>query len=550
MKLTFTTSLLLLTAASATSTDSGGLRSRRLSLFSTESSGKKKENGSAARFLAKGDKGEDKDNEGDGTGPANSNSKANKDKDKESEDKDSEETESKDKESKSSKAERTGNVVGGAKGGKSEFLKTEAARPYSGIDTVDDLYYFGETITGDFELNDEYLTEAALVNFNATHVQDFKFALFPYMGRPNCDGEVPVREVGVTIAEGGTEVPIDFTGTFSIDTDAEMMIEAGTGYDLYLLDHTGCYVMLGPEAVTVTQTPEVQKAEETAAKAKTEKANTARAKTEKIKTATKKTYKKQKKEIDAEKITVKSKEALSSDDYELTTDKEEYETGETITVSYNIIAAPAALEVGVPTSDSRRLKKKKYNKNDDVEKEEPVIPEGFNEVEELTEDDAASKPQPEVTADKPVEEQVEKPESDQPEPETLLQPDLETLLQPDPMVSEDGEESGEQQPEDAVPEDLAIEEQEEIDPSDITQYSLGVFMKMANPQGGKLPPIYQVPLCDSDSCSAEEISSGEITFDVDSLDTIKYGKGFDLWLLDGSGDGIAGPVFFSLDIDA
>ncbi len=538
MKLTFTTSLLLLTATSATSTDSGGLRSRRLSLFSTESSGKKKENGSAARFLAKGNKGVDKDTEGDGTGPSNPNSKTNKDKDKDS----------KDKDSKSSKAERTGNILGGAKGGKLEFLKTEAARPYSGIDTLDDLYYFGETITGDFELNDEYLTEAALVNFNATHVKDFKFALFPYMGRPNCYGEVPVREVGVTIAEGGTEVPIDFTGTFSIDTNAEMMMEAGTGYDLYLLDHTGCHVMLGPEAVTITLTPEVQEAEETAARAKAKKANTARGKTERIKTANKKTYKKQKKEIDAEKITAKSKEALSSDDYELTTDKEEYETGETITVSYNIIAAPAALEVGVPISDSRRLKKK--FKNQDVEEEEPDIPEGFNEVEELTEDDAASKPLPEVTADKPVEDQVEKHESDQPEPETVLLPDPETLLQPDPMVSEDGEESGEQQPEDAVPEDLAIEEQEEIDPSDITQYSLGVYMKMAHPQGGKLPPIYQVHLCDSDSCSAEEISSGEITIDVDSLDTSKYGKGFDLWLLDGSGDGMAGPVNFSVDIDA
>mmetsp|Transcript_24574 Transcript_24574/g.37230 ORF Transcript_24574/g.37230 Transcript_24574/m.37230 type:complete len:97 (+) Transcript_24574:74-364(+) len=41
MKLTFTTSLALLTAATASSANGGGLRSRRLSLFAEDSSGKK-----------------------------------------------------------------------------------------------------------------------------------------------------------------------------------------------------------------------------------------------------------------------------------------------------------------------------------------------------------------------------------------------------------------------------------------------------------------------------------------------------------------------------
>lgn len=518
MKLTFTTSLALLTAASASSTDGGGLRSRRLSLFSTEPSGKKEKG--ATRWLAKGDKADDKDDEEDPT------------------------SDKADKDSKSSKVEKSGNVLGGAKSSKSEFLKTEKARPYSGITTSDDLYYFGETITGEFELNDDILSEDALANLNVTHIEDFKFALYPYMGRPNCDGNDPIREVTASIADGGTEDPIDFEGSFSISTDVAMMAEAGTGYDLFLLDESGCNILLGPEAITITLTPEVQEAEDAAAKAKAEKANTARGKAEKDKVSTVKTYKKKKEKIEKDKITVKSKEALSSDDYELTTDKEEYATGETIKVSYNIISAPAAPDGGVPTSESRRiLKKKKGKKDEDDEEGEPEIPEGFGEVVELTEDEAAGKPQPEVTADEPVEESAEETVPDQPEPETIIQPD--------PMVSEDEEEStGELQVEMAAPDDLALEEEEESDPSDITQYSLGVFMKMANPQGGKLPPLHEVPLCATGSCSPEDISSGEITIAVDALDTSRYGKGYDLWLLDGSGDGMAGPVFFSIDIDA
>lgn len=515
MKLTFTTSLLLLTAASASSTDGGGLRSRRLSLFSTEASGKKEKG--ATRWLAKGDK-DDEDDPSTKT----------------------------DSDSKSGKQERTGNMLGGAKSAKSEFLKVEKARPYSGITTGDDVYYFGETITGDFELNDDVLSEDALSNLNVTHMEEFKFALYPYMGRPNCEGEDPIREVTASIADGGTEDPIDFEGSFSISTDIAMMKEAGTGYDLFLLDESGCHILLGPEAITITLTPEAQKAEDEAAKAKAKEANTPLGKAEKVKATTTiaKTYKKEKKEIEPEKITVKSKEALSSDDYELTTDKEEYETGENIIVSYNIIAAPAAPAGGVPTSESRRIlkKKKKNGQNGGEEEEEPEIPEGFGEVVELTEDDAASKPQPEVTADEPVEESTEGPVPDQPEPETIIQPD------PSLYVDEEG--TGEQQVEMAAPDDLALEEEEESDPSDITKYSLGVFMKMANPQGGKLPPLYQVPLCATESCSAEDISSGEITIAVDSLDTSKYGIGYDLWLLDGSGDGMAGPVFFSIDIDA
>jgi len=472
-----------------------------LSLFAEDSSkkGKKASATRASTSNAKADK-SNNDDAGDSTSPKST-----------------------DPGSKSAKAETKSNVIGGAKAAKAAEaanLKMESARPYYGLETEEDLYYFGDKIEGSFELNDETLSDAAAANFNATLINDYKIGMFPFMGRPNCAGNPAIVEVPVTIADGGTADPIDFEGTFSIDTSIDFR-EEGTGFDLYLMDEDGCNEILGPLAVTITLTPEEQKAEDEAAELKSKSANTPRAKAEKGKAATvkKTTYKKKKKEVDPKKITVKSKEALSTEDYELATDKVEYEVEEDIVVNYRIVAAPTA------TAEGRRLKKNKKNKkNKDQPEPEPITDE--------PEDEPVDEP-----VDEPMEEQVDEPVSDQPEPE----------LQPDPVVSEDDEEEeGEQQP-DLLPTDLAIEEATVSDPTDITKFKLGVFMKMANPQHGKLLPLHEVPLCTSDSCTAEEISAGSITISAADLDTSRYGSGYDIWILDDSGDGIAGPVFFAID---
>jgi len=522
MKLTFTTSLALLTAASASSANGGGLRSRRLSLFADDSSAKKKgKNASATRASTSNAKADKSDSdEADDSTPLKTTSNAKADKSNSDDAGDSTSPKSTDPGSKSAKAETKSNVIGGAKAAKAAEaanLKMESARPYNGLETDEDLYYFGDKIEGSFELDDETLSDAAAANFNATLINDYKIGMFPFMGRPNCAGNPAIVEVPVTIADGGTADPIDFEGTFSIDTSIEFR-EEGTGFDLYLMDEDGCNEILGPLAVTITLTPEEQKAEDEAAELKSKSANTPRAKAEKGKAATvkKATYKKKKKEVDPKKITVKSKEALSTEDYELATDKVEYEVEEDIVVNYRIVAAPTA------TAEGRRLKKNKKNK--DQPEPEPITDE--------PEDEPVDEP-----VDEPMEEQVDEPVSDQPEPE----------LQPDPVVSEDDEEEeGEQQP-DLLPTDLAIEEATVSDPTDITKFKLGVFMKMANPQHGKLLPLHEVPLCTSDSCTAEEISTGSITISAADLDTSRYGSGYDIWILDDSGDGIAGPVFFAID---
>lgn len=467
MKLTFTTSLALLTAATASSTNSGGLRSRRLAMFGTDEF-------TTDDSKVKGNANSDKKT--DNASPNNNSSKNNDD------------TSSKNNNSSKNNGKKdvgNGNVLGGSKKAKMEarFKKVEKARPASGI-SVSELYYYGDSIEGTITLTDDFISDAARESLNVTNLSEYSIHLYPYMGRPNCEGNDPVIEQKVDIADGGTEDPLNYQGTFTLSTSVDMK-KSGTGYDLFLLDHTGCNVILGPEAVTVTLTPEEEALEEAAADKKAKNPNTALGRAQKAK-AKVVSYKKEKPVIDNSKVTIKTKPALSADDYELTTDKSEYVLGDEIVVSYSISTAPAAVE-------GRRLKQK----------------------------------------EKITDEQVD----EQPEPPT----------QPDPVALEfeEEDEEGEQQP-DLVPTDLAVEEETQCDPTDITKFKVGVFMKMAHPQGGKLQAVYEKPLCTSASCSAEEVSAGSIKIPSAELDTSKWGTGYDIWLLDCGGDGVAGPVFFGI----
>jgi len=91
-----------------------------------------------------------------------------------------------------------------------------------------------------------------------------------------------------------------------------------------------------------------------------------------------------------------------------------------------------------------------------------------------------------------------------------------------------------------------------VDPTDVTLFSLGVYMKMANPQEGALPPIVSIPFCDIHDCTAEvvdvdEFQNGEFEFNTEELDIPKNGIGYDVWILNGLGHGIAGPFYFSIE---
>lgn len=472
MKLFFAASLALLSAANASSSSgSGGLRSRRLNLF---------KNPEEAEKAVK---------------TRNANAKSHK-------------------ESVTGEIKAKGNAEKEGKAKKkaeTEFLKVEATRPYNGIDTTYDEYYFGEDIEGTIELTDEYITAAVQEYLNMTYVEEFQVALYPLMGRPQCGQSDPVTTATPEFPVD-SDGNLDFaSGTFTIPTEKKFKKE-GLGFDIYLIDENLCEV-LGPKKVTLTLTPEEEKEESDAAKAKADHKSpmaTSLSKAGKGE-ANVVSYKKPKKEKtnDKEKMNVQVKEAIATSDYSLDTDKNEYQKGEVINVEYSLANLLAT---------GRRLKKhanKDKKAKDDENNPEP-IPEPIPEEELPTQPD----PAPQVV-------------------------DLEE------QEFEEEDAPGEQQPELEPIVDMALEEEEEtvIDSSDITLYSICVFMKMSHPQGGTLDAILKEPLCPPDkaSCSPEEISSGIIEVPTTDLDLLEYGTGFDIWICDGSGDGVAGPAFVSIE---
>lgn len=86
-----------------------------------------------------------------------------------------------------------------------------------------------------------------------------------------------------------------------------------------------------------------------------------------------------------------------------------------------------------------------------------------------------------------------------------------------------------------------------IDGTDMSLFTMGVYMRMAHPQGGKLDPILTIPFCEDDACggkTTEELGSGEFNFSTNDLNVEKNGGGYDAWILNGLGVGVAGPYTF------
>jgi hypothetical protein len=136
---------------------------------------------------------------------------------------------------------------------------------------------------------------------------------------------------------------------------------------------------------------------------------------------------------------------------------------------------------------------------------------------------------------------------------------------------EDNEEDDEDETDGAIAADKDAYEQDEAvsirfslpsaarsrEDDDRSAYRIGIYMRMANPQGGALAPVVSLPLCPArDGCAA----SGTVTFEPDSvtlmgegggwpLDLLEWGTGFDAYVLDGSGEDLVGPVQFNIMMD-
>ena len=98
--------------------------------------------------------------------------------------------------------------------------------------------------------------------------------------------------------------------------------------------------------------------------------------------------------------------------------------------------------------------------------------------------------------------------------------------------------------------DLGLEPEPMIDEDDITLYRLGIYPSNSNPQGGQLDPLLDYALC-SLPCTTppKELETGTWSFEIQNLpDPHPLTEGqYDVWVLNGVGDGIAGPVTWTLE---
>ena len=59
-----------------------------------------------------------------------------------------------------------------------------------------------------------------------------------------------------------------------------------------------------------------------------------------------------------------------------------------------------------------------------------------------------------------------------------------------------------------------------------------------------------MPFCTTEDCNGKTITdlqSGTFTLSTNDLDTAEYGTGYDAWILNGLGHGIAGPYTFYVE---
>jgi len=88
-----------------------------------------------------------------------------------------------------------------------------------------------------------------------------------------------------------------------------------------------------------------------------------------------------------------------------------------------------------------------------------------------------------------------------------------------------------------------------------SEYSIGLFMRDADPQDGTLPSIVSINICNVINCNDDKMNNIDldVTFGNDQLDIMKgvwplenseYGTGFDAYVLDEQGAAAIGPFEF------
>ena len=392
-------------------------------------------------------------------------------------------------------------------------------------------------------------------------------------GKTETGPTAPSSSVGDSLFDDGgtdaTEAPpavetqdlpnLDYTGNAVItDTSWKTLNEKrfGNGFDVYLLDQNGAAIM-GPGTFYIIKTEDQIEADAQVEKGKKNelaknglmKFNHAKTKHSYDKTTGKGSGKSPAADLGMG-SGVGGQAIIASDqgnlaEYTLLTDLESYDVGNTvITVTYDISQGVDANII----ARARMLKGKNSNN-------------GNGNKPETTTTTQATSPATSVSSSSSTA-STATPDDGTPLFETTTTPT------PDAQVDMAAGEASDKDYEDV-----------EIDATDVTLYSLGVFDRMvrsimcvvcpdhfvlsftsstshlfttnsiiypqANPQGGSLAPLFSIPFCatpeDCANKTPEELEAGTFSF---SSGDIGRPSGYDLWILNGLGAGVAGPVTF------
>jgi len=452
-----------------------------------------------------------------------------------------------------------------------------ASAYYSGIllDTkVSNTYIYNTPINVEFELNNNLtgISTEILLNLNTSHVNDWELGVFMRMADPQGGALEPIFAIKPTSivnkmntasrsrklqddvaaeaeamadaisanANSTSDIPVvppltppivNYVGTAKISTTDATMLDPvlyGTGFDLFLLDERGGAI-LGPATFYILPTPAMKEKEQQEidhrpdhglvnhdGSAKQQQGADANSK------AGKATAEKEKLEKDAKaakdmgygsgtngSMVLATREALAK--YVLTTDKDLYDEKTDVTITYDIA-------VDDTDGSSRRLQNmfgsgaKTTTTTTTTTTTQATVAAAASKGTTTTIATAATT----TTTTKGTNKGTTTTSA------TTTTTSGAVKLPPLPPI---------------------------IDGENIKNYRMGVYMRMAHPQDGSLAPILSIPFCPTPcSKTPAQLEAGTFTFNLSELNLAKYGTGYDVWILDGFGVGIAGPKTFYVNV--
>lgn len=431
----------------------------------------------------------------------------------------------------------------------------KAGKEDSGIELQDDEFTVGDPIDVHFELEPAKLVERG-VTLNMTNSGDWKVGIFMKMENPQGGALEPIVSLVPSITEKDEDT-LEGDVTFSDDAAIVALmagrepswptdlIQFGTGYDIWLLDEVGAGI-LGPEDFVLELTEEMKEEAKLIEEEKEKEPKHGLMLYDKggKKKGDYSSYSdgnssKAGKAEEAAPLLVLGTDVQSLSEYTLVTDKTEYLDNEDIVVSFDISETSQVVR-RLQSSDLQYRKQFKQRR---------LLPKADKEDEDKGK---KGKKDDETTTSTTVAAGGTEGST------TIPSEESSTTLPTDVTTTTNEDAQGEDELEEGPPDMIDPELEEVIDRDDLSLYKIGIFMRMARPQGGKLEPLVSVPLCGQVDCSTftvDQLKAGSVTFGASHLSSMtgewplntgEHGTGFDIWVLNGRGEEVAGPTEFAI----